>query len=133
LPCSPDSRWFDAYRTIGLRVRRTGDAARAGSPAADRLRRTFDIDRTILIRAFGRPGNGRLSTNPGATWRHRGRARPGAGALGTDLRDCASSERMPAMAIELQSAEDREQGYQRTAVVGRALADPKRLCVLESL
>jgi len=24
-------------------------------------------------------------------------------------------------------------GYQRTAVVGRALADPKRLCVLESL
>ena len=41
------------------------------------------------------------------------------------------------MAIELQAAqtaaEDREQGYQRTAVVGRALADPKRLCVLESL
>ena len=34
------------------------------------------------------------------------------------------------MAIELQ---DRESGYQRTAVVGRALADPKRLCVLESL
>jgi DNA-binding transcriptional ArsR family regulator len=27
----------------------------------------------------------------------------------------------------------REAGYQRTAVVGRALADPKRLCVLESL
>ena len=37
---------------------------------------------------------------------------------------------IPAMAIELQ---DRESGYQRTAVVGRALADPKRLCVLESL
>ena len=34
------------------------------------------------------------------------------------------------MAIEVQ---DRESGYQRTAVVGRALADPKRLCVLESL
>jgi len=32
--------------------------------------------------------------------------------------------------IELESA---EVGYQRTAVVGRALADPKRLCVLESL
>ena len=45
------------------------------------------------------------------------------------------------MAIELQAApvrgaaatEDREKDYQRTAVVGRALADPKRLCVLESL
>jgi ArsR family transcriptional regulator len=34
------------------------------------------------------------------------------------------------MAIELTS---REAGYQRTAVLGRALADPKRLCVLESL
>jgi ArsR family transcriptional regulator len=32
--------------------------------------------------------------------------------------------------LELESA---EVGYQRTAVVGRALADPKRLCVLESL
>ena len=27
----------------------------------------------------------------------------------------------------------RESDYERTAVVGRALADPKRLCVLESL
>jgi DNA-binding transcriptional ArsR family regulator len=35
-----------------------------------------------------------------------------------------------AMAIELSS---RETEYQRAAVVGRALADPKRLCVLESL
>ena len=34
------------------------------------------------------------------------------------------------MTLELDSAEI---GYQRTAVVGRALADPKRLCVLESL
>lgn len=34
------------------------------------------------------------------------------------------------MTLELESA---EAGYQRTAVVGRALADPKRLCVLESL
>ena len=34
------------------------------------------------------------------------------------------------MAVELESA---EVGYQRTAIVGRALADPKRLCVLESL
>jgi DNA-binding transcriptional ArsR family regulator len=34
------------------------------------------------------------------------------------------------VALELESA---EVGYQRTAVVGRALADPKRLCVLESL
>ena len=54
-----------------------------------------------------------------------------------DLRNCASPERMRVMAIELQAAqaatEDREKGYQRTAVVGKALADPKRLCVLESL
>jgi ArsR family transcriptional regulator, virulence genes transcriptional regulator len=34
------------------------------------------------------------------------------------------------MSIEIDSA---DAGYQRTAVVGRALADPKRLCVLESL
>jgi ArsR family transcriptional regulator, virulence genes transcriptional regulator len=34
------------------------------------------------------------------------------------------------MAIEIVS---RESDYQRTAVIGRALADPKRLCVLESL
>ncbi|HYN69231.1 MAG TPA: metalloregulator ArsR/SmtB family transcription factor [Candidatus Eisenbacteria bacterium] len=34
------------------------------------------------------------------------------------------------MTLELESA---EAGYRRTAVVGRALADPKRLCVLESL
>ena len=40
------------------------------------------------------------------------------------------------MAIELgtaTAAQDREKTYQRTAVVGKALADPKRLCVLESL
>jgi DNA-binding transcriptional ArsR family regulator len=35
------------------------------------------------------------------------------------------------MAIEL--ATNREQEYQKSAVIGRALADPKRLCVLESL
>ncbi|MBI3745839.1 MAG: winged helix-turn-helix transcriptional regulator [Chloroflexi bacterium] len=34
------------------------------------------------------------------------------------------------MVIELTG---REEGYQRSAVIGRALADPKRLCVLESL
>jgi ArsR family transcriptional regulator len=34
------------------------------------------------------------------------------------------------MAIDLTS---REAEYQRSAVIGRALADPKRLCVLESL
>ena len=34
------------------------------------------------------------------------------------------------MAIDLRA---RETNYERTAVVGRALADPKRLCVLESL
>ena len=34
------------------------------------------------------------------------------------------------MAIQVTTDET---GYQRTAVLGRALADPKRLCVLESL
>ena len=41
------------------------------------------------------------------------------------------------MAIELGAPrgayEDRETEFERTAVIGRALADPKRLCVLESL
>jgi DNA-binding transcriptional ArsR family regulator len=40
------------------------------------------------------------------------------------------------MAIELTAVpavDNREKDYERTAVVGRALADPKRLCVLESL
>ena len=37
------------------------------------------------------------------------------------------------MALQLETREDREADYQRTAVLGRALADPKRLCVLESL
>ena len=35
------------------------------------------------------------------------------------------------MVIEL--AASREMEYQKSAVIGRALADPKRLCVLESL
>ena len=35
------------------------------------------------------------------------------------------------MVIELDTSSD--EGYQRRAVIGRALADPKRLCVLESL
>src|SRR5690349_905895 len=34
---------------------------------------------------------------------------------------------------QLSGIESSESGYERTAVVGRALADPKRLCVLESL
>ena len=41
------------------------------------------------------------------------------------------------MAIELPLPQgatgDRESDYEKTAVIGRALADPKRLCVLESL
>ena len=40
------------------------------------------------------------------------------------------------MAVELTTTPDftiREKEFERTAVVGRALADPKRLCVLESL
>ena len=35
------------------------------------------------------------------------------------------------MVIELVNS--REEDYQKSAVIGRALADPKRLCVLESL
>jgi len=35
--------------------------------------------------------------------------------------------------MALQTAPSREDDYERTAVIGRALADPKRLCVLESL
>ena len=35
------------------------------------------------------------------------------------------------MVIELDTSSDED--YQRSAVIGRALADPKRLCVLESL
>lgn len=54
-----------------------------------------------------------------------------------NLRDCASCDMIRAMAIELPASpatpESRESDYERTAVVGRALADPKRLCVLESL
>jgi ArsR family transcriptional regulator len=33
----------------------------------------------------------------------------------------------------IEATPTREDAYQRTAVIGRALADPKRLCVLESL
>ena len=50
---------------------------------------------------------------------------------------------IPGMAIELTAPartdtqasgiESSESDYERTAVVGRALADPKRLCVLETL
>ena len=50
---------------------------------------------------------------------------------------------IPGMAIELTASgrtdtppsgvESSDSDYERTAVVGRALADPKRLCVLESL
>src|SRR5215210_8628348 len=39
----------------------------------------------------------------------------------------------PTTANPPASTGDRESDYQRTAVIGRALADPKRLCVLESL
>jgi len=35
--------------------------------------------------------------------------------------------------MTIQVSPTREDAYQRTAVIGRALADPKRLCVLESL
>jgi DNA-binding transcriptional ArsR family regulator len=37
------------------------------------------------------------------------------------------------MAIDLPIAQTSDADYERTAVIGRALADPKRLCVLESL
>jgi DNA-binding transcriptional ArsR family regulator len=45
------------------------------------------------------------------------------------LRDCASNEMIAAMDTALRSETDRK----RTATIARALADPKRLCVLEQL
>lgn len=47
-----------------------------------------------------------------------------------DLRTCANSETMAAVLEQLASSDVQRQRY---AAVGRALADPKRLCVLESL
>jgi ArsR family transcriptional regulator len=35
--------------------------------------------------------------------------------------------------MTIEATPTREEDYQRSAVIGRALADPKRLCVLESL
>jgi len=35
--------------------------------------------------------------------------------------------------MAIQAPPNREDEYQRTAIIGRALADPKRLCVLDSL
>src|SRR3954447_7362399 len=46
------------------------------------------------------------------------------------LRVCASSATIVPMLEQLESSDDERQRY---AAVGRALADPKRLCVLESL
>ena len=56
--------------------------------------------------------------------------------VSVELRDCASRDIVRPVAVELPvplTGVDRESDYERTAVVGRALADPKRLCVLESL
>jgi DNA-binding transcriptional ArsR family regulator len=47
-----------------------------------------------------------------------------------DLRDCAINERLGAVIGSLQLDEAERQ---RSAAVARALGDPKRLCVLESL
>src|SRR5438552_5305816 len=47
-----------------------------------------------------------------------------------NLRICARSERLPGVLEQIVSNEAERQ---RFAAVGRALADPKRLCVLESL
>ena len=49
-----------------------------------------------------------------------------------DLRVCANSDMMIAM-LDTLPASSSEFDRQRYAAVGRALADPKRLCVLESL
>ena len=51
-------------------------------------------------------------------------------ATGSDLRGCASNDTVGGMLETLVSSEVERQRY---AAVGRALADPKRLCVLESL
>src|SRR4051794_21744668 len=54
-----------------------------------------------------------------------------------DLRDCASRAIVWFVTVDLSAPaagmHNRESEFERTAVVGRALADPKRLCVLESL
>jgi DNA-binding transcriptional ArsR family regulator len=49
-----------------------------------------------------------------------------------DLRICANTDTVRAMLETLPTASS-EFDRQRYAAVGRALADPKRLCVLESL
>jgi ArsR family transcriptional regulator len=64
-----------------------------------------------------------------------GGSRPGVGGL-DDLtsRTCVIAQTLQYfayMVIELTSSRDED--YQKSAVIGRALADPKRLCVLESL
>jgi DNA-binding transcriptional ArsR family regulator len=54
----------------------------------------------------------------------------GADSRAPNLRVCAISEMIRSMAIMSVSSDGERQRY---ATVGRALADPKRLCVLESL
>src|SRR2546430_6626432 len=50
-----------------------------------------------------------------------------------DLRVCANSDMIRAMLDTGPCISSTEFDRQRSAAVGRALADPKRLCVLESL
>ena len=53
-------------------------------------------------------------------------------AHGEELRICATSDMMLLM-LDTSARTSSELDRQRYAAVGRALADPKRLCVLESL
>ena len=48
-------------------------------------------------------------------------------------KSCNSVDVAIELAARAAGSRNRETEYERTAVVGRALADPKRLCVLESL
>ena len=60
----------------------------------------------------------------------------GAGAFGQLARlrkSCNSSRVAVDLPVPTAGMHNRESEFERTAVVGRALADPKRLCVLESL
>src|SRR3990167_9126221 len=62
---------------------------------------------------------------------HRGSIQA-TGCVEDHLHGCASSAILR-LDMALQTAPSREDDYQRTAVIGRALADPKRLRVLASL
>jgi DNA-binding transcriptional ArsR family regulator len=66
---------------------------------------------------------------PVRTWQKPGA--PAEAALSGCLRNCASNDIVDAVLGEITVSSEIDR--QRYAAIGRALADPKRLCVLESL